>query len=71
VITGLCLALNLDWFFQFYIDYLHKLGLTPGFNSGNFALLFQKFQEWNITVGDVVIAVLFNKVGFQMVPSRV
>ena len=71
VITDFCLALNLGWFFQFCIDYLHKLGLTPGFNTGNFPFLVKKFQEWNINVGDVVIAAPFNKVGFQMVPSRV
>ncbi|MEJ5327406.1 MAG: hypothetical protein WHU54_04055 [Candidatus Bathyarchaeia archaeon] len=69
VITDLCLALNLDWVFQFYIGYLHKLGLTPGFNTGNFPFLVEKLQDWNINVGDVVIAAPFNKVGFQMVPT--
>jgi len=47
-----------------------KAGITPGFNTGNFALLVEKFKEWDISLDDVVIAAPFNKVGFQMVPSK-
>lgn len=70
VVTDLCLALNLDWVFKFYIDYMHKLGLTPGFNTGNFPILSQKFQKLELNVDDVVFAAPFNKAGFQMVPSK-
>jgi len=70
VITDLCLALNLDWAFKFYVAYMYKLGLTPGFNTGNFPILLQKFQEWDINMDGVVIAAPFNKAGFQMVPSK-
>jgi len=70
LITDLCLGLGLDWVFKFYTEFLLKKGITPGFNTGNFALLVKKFEEWGIGLEDVVIAAPFNKVGFQMVPSK-
>ncbi|MEM3640498.1 MAG: hypothetical protein QXH37_01030 [Candidatus Bathyarchaeia archaeon] len=70
LITDLCLSLGLDWVFGFYTKFLLKAGITPGFNTGNFAFLVKKFREWDISLEDVVIAAPFNKVGFQMVPSR-
>ncbi|MEM3765623.1 MAG: hypothetical protein QXU46_01190 [Candidatus Bathyarchaeia archaeon] len=70
LITDLCLSLGLDWVFRFYTEFLVKAGIIPGFNTGNFAFLVEKFREWNINLSDVVIAAPFNKVGFQMVPSR-
>jgi len=71
LITDLCLGLGLDWVFKFYTEFLLKRGITPGFNTGNFALLVKKLKEWDINLEDVVIAAPFNKVGFQMVPSKV
>jgi len=70
LMTDLFLGLGLDWVFKFYTEFLLKAGISPGFNTGNFALLVEKFREWNISLEDVVIAAPFNKVGFQMVPSR-
>ena len=70
LITDLCLGLGLDWVFKFYTEFLLKRGITPGFNTGNFALLVKKLKEWDINLEDVVIAAPFNKVGFQMVPSK-
>lgn len=70
LITDLCLSLGLDWIFKFYTEFLSKAGITPGFNTGNFAFLVEKFREWNINLNNIVIAAPFNKVGFQMVPSR-
>jgi len=70
LITDLCLGLSLDWVFKFYTEFLLKSGITPGFNTGNFALLVEKLREWDIGLEDVVIAAPFNKVGFQMVPSK-
>ncbi|MEM2507015.1 MAG: hypothetical protein QXF61_08255 [Nitrososphaeria archaeon] len=70
LITDLCLSLGLEWFFRFYSKFLLKMGIVPGFNTGNFAFLVEKFREWDISLKDVVIAAPFNKVGFQMVPSR-
>jgi len=70
LITDLCLGLGLDRILKFYIKFMLKAGIIPGFNTGNFALLVEKFKEWGISLEDVVIAAPFNKVGFQMVPSR-
>lgn len=70
LITDLCLSLGLDWVFNFYIEFFLKNGIVPGFNTSNFVLLVEKFREWNISPENVVIAAPFNKVGFQMVPSR-
>ncbi|MEM3566187.1 MAG: hypothetical protein QXK18_04875 [Candidatus Bathyarchaeia archaeon] len=70
LITDLCLSLGLEWVFRFYTEFLLKMGIVPGFNTGNFALLVEKFREWDISFEDVVIAAPFNKVGFQMVPSK-
>jgi len=70
LMTDLCLGLGLDWVFKVYTEFLLKRGITPGFNTGNFALLVKKLGEWDINLEDVVIAAPFNKVGFQMVPSK-
>ena len=69
-ITDMALALELDWLFKSYVDFMLKLGVTPGFNTGNFAYLVNKFREWNIDLREITIAAPFNKVGFQMNPSR-
>jgi len=70
LLTDLCLGLDLEWIFKFYTEFLLRTGIVPGFNTGNFALLVEKFREWKISLEDVVIVAPFNKVGFQMVPSR-
>jgi hypothetical protein len=70
VITDMTLALSLDWFFKAYINFMSKLKVTPGFNTGNFAYLVKKFREWNIDLNNIAIATPFNKVGFQMIPSK-
>jgi len=69
VITDMFLALNLDWLFKSYIDFMLEHRITPGFNTGNFAFLVNKFIEWNIDLSKIIIAAPFNKVGFQMNPS--
>lgn len=70
VITDMALALNLDWLFKSYMNFMLKLRMTPGFNTGNFAYLVNKFREWNMDLSKVIIAAPFNNVGFQMVPSK-
>ena len=71
VITDMALALNLDWIFKAYVDFMLKLRIKPGFNTRNFAYLIKKLREWNIDFGQTAIATPFNKVGFQMNPSRI
>jgi len=70
IITDMGLALNLDWLFKSYVDFMLKLGIKPGFDTRNFAYLVKKFNGWGINFHDVIIAAPFNKVGFQMDPSK-
>ena len=49
LITDLCLGLGLDHILKFYIKFMLKAGIAPGFNTGNFTLLVKKFREWNVT----------------------
>lgn len=69
LITDMALALDLDWLFKEYIDFLIRRNITPGFNTGNFPVLVNKFSEWNIDLRDIAIETPFNKAGFQMTPS--
>lgn len=70
VITDMALALNLDWLFHAYSRYLLKCDITPGFNTCNFPTLVTKLREWDWDLEQVLIAAPFNRVGFQMNPSR-
>lgn len=70
VLTDMALALNLDWFFNAYTSFTLKLGIVPGFNTCNFAYLVDRFNEWHIDLRKILIVAPFNKVGFQMNPSR-
>jgi hypothetical protein len=70
VITDMTLALNLDWLYHAYSRYLLKRGIAPGFNTCNFPWLTTKLREWGLDVEQVLIAAPFNKVGFQMNPSK-
>jgi hypothetical protein len=69
LITDMALALDLEWVFKSYVDFLEKRKITPGFNTGNFPFLVNKLVDWGINLGNVVIAAPFNKLGFQMTPS--
>jgi hypothetical protein len=66
----MALALNLDWLFKSYVDFMLELGIKPGFETRNFAYLVNKFRDWDIDFKNVVIATPFNAVGFQMNPSK-
>lgn len=70
IITDMALALNLDWLFKSYVDFMLEVGIKPGFETRNFVYLVNKFMEWGINFRQVLIAAPFNKVGFQMSPSR-
>lgn len=70
ILTDMALSFNLNWLFEFYIDFLLKKNVRPGFETRNFAYLIDKFNEWNIDLSKVSIAAPFNNVGFQMNPSK-
>ena len=69
-ITDLALAFNLKPLFKAHTDFALSLGIKPGFNTGNFPYLVKKLKEWSIDLSEVLIAAPFNKVGFQMNPSK-
>jgi hypothetical protein len=70
LITDMALALNLEWLFKAYVEFLLKKGITPGFNTGNFAFLVKRLREWEVNLDRLLIVAPFNNVGFQMVPSK-
>ena len=70
IITEMALAFDLDWLFKDYIKFLQRRGIKPGFETRNFAFLVNKFREWNIDFSEVCITSAFNKLGFQMNPSK-
>ena len=71
VITDMALALDLDWLFKSYVTFLLKSKIRPGFETRNFPYLIQKFKEWHIDMSKITITASFNKVGFQMNPSKI
>ena len=71
VITDMAVALEMDWFFRSYIDFLRDLKMKPGFETRNFAFLVRKFKEWDIDFSKIKLLAPFNKIGFQMNPSRI
>jgi hypothetical protein len=70
IVTDLALGLNLNRLFKSYVDFMPNLGIKPGFETRNFQYLVSKLKEWDIDLHDVIIATPFNKVGFQMNPSK-
>jgi hypothetical protein len=70
VIVDIGLALNLKWLFDLHIDLMRDRGIVPGFETRNFAYLITKLREWTISPREILIAAPFNKVGFQMNPSK-
>jgi hypothetical protein len=70
LVTDMCLGLNMDWLFRSYVDFMLEIGVKPGFNTGNFACLVEKFREWKINLEEILIVAPFNKIGFQMNPSK-
>jgi hypothetical protein len=70
VVTDMAIALNLDWFVKSYVRFVSRLGIKPGFETRNFAYLVNKFKEWNVDFRRIELVSSFNKVGFQMNPSK-
>jgi len=69
VITDLALALNMKQIFQTFHEYLqdyHKV--NAGLVTKNFPLLVSKLDEWKLDYKYIMTS--FNKIGFQMNPSR-
>jgi hypothetical protein len=70
VIVDLALSFGLANMFDSFIKHVRdKYHATPGFVTRNFAR-FVDFLEDNMSFRDLIIMTPFNKIGFQMNPSR-
>ena len=68
-ITDLALALNMKNIFQTFKEHLNdKFKIQAGFCTKNFPRLVDKLCEWQLD--DCNIMASFNKLGFQMNPSK-
>jgi len=70
IVTDMALALNMEELFRGYIDFLERRQVRPGFETRNFSVLVDKFMDWNIDLSKLTLTASFNKVGFQMCPSK-
>jgi len=70
VITDMALALDLEWLFKSYVSFIREQGIKPGFETRNFPYLVKRFKQWNLDFSEILIAAPFNKIGFQMNPSK-
>jgi len=71
IVTDMALALDLDWLFRSYVDFMLGLKIKPGFETRNFPYLIDKFVKWDIDLEKITLVAPFNKVGFQMSPSKI
>jgi hypothetical protein len=70
IVTEMGIALNLEWLFKEYIDFLLGLKIKPGFETRNSPMLIERLTKWGVDPTQVVIVAPFNAIGFQMCPSR-
>jgi hypothetical protein len=69
VLTDLALSLNLRNAFKVFQEHLHdEYDIEAGLVTKNFPKLVYKLDEWNLNFATIMTS--FNKVGFQMNPSR-
>lgn len=70
IITDMALALNMKKLCQSYISFLESRHVRPGFETRNYPYLVDKFSEWGIDFSKLTLTSSFNKIGFQMCPSK-
>jgi hypothetical protein len=70
LVTDMALALNMEQLCKAYIKFLIDRKVRPGFETRNFPYLVNKFSEWGIDFSKLTLTSSFNKVGFQMCPSK-
>jgi hypothetical protein len=70
IITEMLISLDLETITKSFIKNVSKLNVQPGFETRNFAYLIKKFKSWNIDISKLSIATPFNRVGFQMNPTK-
>jgi hypothetical protein len=71
IVTDIMVALKLEELAVVYIEQLRdKQKVVPGFVTRNLPKFLQFFEEFGLPIDDVMIMTPFNKVGFQMAPSK-
>lgn len=70
IVTDMTLALGSKKIFESYFKIISDLDVMPGFETRNFAYLVSKLADWGIKLPEIAIVAPFNKVGFQMSPSK-
>jgi len=69
VLTDLALSLNLKGVFETFRDYLHdEYKMDTGLVTKNFSRLVDQLDIWNLEIHTIMTS--FNKIGFQMNPSK-
>ncbi len=70
IVTDMALALNMEGLFKSYIKFVEGYHVRPGLETRNFPHLVTKFNEWQIDFSKLTLVSSFNKVGFQMCPTK-
>ena len=69
VVTDLALSLNLKNIFETFQEHLHdNYKVNAGLVTKNFPKLTDRLNEWDLNFSNIMTS--FNKIGFQMNPSR-
>ena len=70
VLTDLALSLRMKNIFDIFQEHLHDhYNVEAGLVTKNFPLLISRLDEWNLHYPHIMTS--FNKIGFQMNPSRI
>lgn len=70
IITDMALALNLDWIFKAFVDFMISLKIKPGFETRNSPLLIDRLTKLGLDLTQIAIVAPYNDIGFQMSPSK-
>jgi hypothetical protein len=71
VVTDLALAFGLTDLLSEYDKHIRRrYNVKPGYATRNFARFVKFFRESNLPLENIIIMAPFNKIGFQMPPSR-
>jgi hypothetical protein len=70
IFTDLLIAFKAHDVVLRFLRSAEQLKVMPGLVTRNFALTVETLKEWDIDTARLVICAPFNKVGFQMNPSK-
>lgn len=71
IISDMALALKSKEILRTYVEYLHdKYNVQAGFVTRNFHRFVEFCEQSDMPLDDIVLMTPFNKIGFQMAPSR-